>query len=124
MFLDVSLNLDNYVEPKTHVSSPRESIADIDFDNDELEPSTTLDSRTIIELAPEENINQWIEGVRIWMSSQKQIEFRLSEIVEGTKMPRSKVFLALLHGEFKLVQEGNFYQNEIVVIEGYQITSK
>ena len=62
----------------------------------------------VISLAHDEDINEWSEIVRDYLGQQRKKQVNLVDIVNGTKLNLAKVFLGLLHGEFKMVQT-DFY---------------
>ncbi|KAB8318719.1 hypothetical protein SD81_014730 [Tolypothrix campylonemoides VB511288] len=65
----------------------------------------------IINLAHEENVEEWIIAIAQYMA-QIKTTIRLSELQKALNMPLVEVWLGLLLGGFTLEHRGDFYESQ------------
>lgn len=66
-------------------------------------------------LSHDENLGEWIDIIRDYLSGLNQKQVNLVDIVNGTKLNLAKVFLGLLHGEF-IIKQVEFYDLDSLVV--------
>jgi hypothetical protein len=71
---------------------------------------------TVVALEHDEDAGAWVAALREWMRFQEEKEVHFLELMSGVELSVVKVWLALLLGDFKLRQVGEFYDGEGVVI--------
>jgi hypothetical protein len=80
-----------------------------------------LDDEFVLEdlmerLEHDENIEEWVTTLQDWMRVQGMQEVKFFELMDGVGLSGVKVWLALLLGDFKLRQDGVFYDSAGVVV--------
>jgi hypothetical protein len=110
VYQSVSLNLDDFIEPKIYsrgsrVENQKSNLAEVVVES----CSEELDVCDVIELSHEENILETLNEIENWMNNQRQNCYSLSQIVRATNFQKSTILLALLQGNFMWKQSGDFY---------------
>jgi hypothetical protein len=67
-------------------------------------------------LAPDENVADWAGLIRSWLLQQGESAAPLVQIQQGTGLAIVQVWLAGMLSDLKLLQQGEFYEVESVVV--------
>lgn len=69
-------------------------------------------------VAHEEDVSAWVEAIAQWMQADATPAISLLELQRSLKMPLVQVWLALLLGEYRLEQRGEFYETQQLWVLG------
>ncbi len=69
-------------------------------------------------VAHEEDVSAWVEAIAQWMQADATPAVSLLELQRSLKMPLVQVWLALLLGEYRLEQRGEFYETQQLWVLG------
>ncbi len=61
-----------------------------------------------VSLAHDEDINSWLDLVEVFLENNRDV-CKLPEIAQKTNLSKVQVFIALLFGNFEILQSGGFY---------------
>lgn len=69
-------------------------------------------------VAHEEDVSAWVEAIAQWIPAGATSAVSLLELQRSLEMPLVQVWLALLLGEYRLEQRGEFYETQQVWVIG------
>jgi hypothetical protein len=122
MAIDLS---DLVAEPELYVRSASDKSEPVEGSaaqyREKEEVLTELESleakqKAISELAPDENVGDWARVIREWFQQQGRSSAPLVHVRQGTGLAIVQVWLAGMLSDLKLVQQGEFYESEGVVV--------